>query len=184
MPTYPLFCILSQVSYLEQFMAKSYLDLMQQARELAEKDIHRIVRNLEEYAQHFPELVERAVGAIVHHKGGKTTAAVTVAAAPVTAVKAAAPVSAAASAAKPKSKRSHLSKVESEELRGAIKSALKGKVKQVEFVEKFVAAHPHYKAKVETVKSFITKLRASGAIKSEPVVKGNFKAGIYLMPGK
>ena len=163
-------------------MAKSYLDLMQQARELAEKDIHRIVRNLEEYAQHFPELVEKAVGAIIHHKGGKTTVAATVAV-PV-AVKAAVPVSAAApvAAGKPKSKRTKITKVEAEASRGMVKAALKAKTKQVDFIAKFVAEHRTYKE--ATVQKIVTDFRKTKVFKDEPVVKGNSKAGIYLLPGK
>ena len=160
-------------------MAKSYLDLMKQARQLAERDIHRIVAHLQEYAQHVPEMVEKAVGAITHHKGVKTTAAVTTAAAPV---KAAAPATATVAAEKPKSKRTKLTKAEAEALRGMVKSALKGKVKQVDFIEKFLAEHRKFKE--ATVQKIVTDFRKSKVFKDEPVAKGNSKAGIYLLPGK
>ena len=154
-------------------MAKGYLDLMKQARVLAEKDLHGIVAKLQELGQHFPDLVDQAVGAIT-----RTGERIKAATKPTTAM--AAPVTAPVT--KAKAKRTKLTKAEAEELRGAIKSALKGKVKQVEFIEKFLAEHRKFKE--TTVQKIITDFRKEKVFKAEPVVKGNTKAGIYLLPGK
>jgi len=150
-------------------MAKGYLDLMKQARALAEKDIHGIVGKLQELGQHFPDLVDQAVGAIT-----RTGERIKAATKPTTAP--------AAAETKPKAKRTKLTKAEAEELRALVKSALKGKVKQVEFIEKFLAEHRKFKE--ATVQKIITDFRKSKVFKDEPVVKGNTKAGIYLLPGK
>jgi hypothetical protein len=154
----------------ELTMAKGYLDLMKQARVLAEKDIHGIVGKLQELGQHFPDLVDQAVGAITRTgeriKAATKTTAVPAAAAPVT----------------KKKKWTKLTQAESQELRNLLKKALKGKVKQIDFIEKFLADHPKYKA--STVQNVIADFRAKGEVKAEPVSKGNSKAGIYLMPGK
>ena len=161
-------------------MAKGYLDLMKQARALAEKDIHGIVGKLQELGQHFPDLVDQAVGAITR-TGERIKAATKTTAAPAAPMKASASV-AAEPATKKRKKWTKLTKAEAQELRDLVKKSLKGKVKQVEFIEKFMADHRGYKA--ATVQQIIADFRKSGAVKAEPVVKGNSKAGLYLMPGK
>ena len=159
-------------------MAKGYLDLMKQARALAEKDIHGIVGKLQELGQHFPDLVDQAVGAITR-TGERIKAATKTTAAPAAPMTASAPV---AVVTKKKKKWSKLTQAESQELRDLVKKAMKGKVKQIDFIEKFLAVHPKYKA--STVQNVIADFRAKGVVKAEPVSKGNSKAGIYLMPGK
>ena len=149
-------------------MAKGYLDLMKQARALAEKDLHGIVGKLQELGQHFPDLVDQAVGAIA--RTGKRIKMAATTTAP------------AASETKAKAKRTKLTKAEAEELRGMVKSALKGKVKQVDFLKQFLAEHRKFKE--ATVQKIITDFRKEKVFKDEPVVKGNSKAGIYLLPGK
>ena len=153
-------------------MAKGYLDLMKQARALAEKDIRGIVGKLQELGQHFPDLVDQAVGAITR-TGERIKAAANTTTAP------AAPAEAET---KPKAKRTKLTKAEAAELRGMVKSALKGKVKQVDFLKQFLAEHRKFKE--ATVQKIITDFRKEKVFKDEPVVKGNTKAGIYLIPGK
>ncbi len=78
--------------------------------------------------------------------------------------------------------RTKLTNEKMEELRGLVKSALKGKIKQVEFVKKFLGEHPQYKE--ATIKNIINEHRESGAFKSEAVVEGAPLKGVYLSVGK